>query len=698
MNIRYDYLNDKNFLQKVDKFPIKEVYTKITILDFNNEYPVADISGTVTSGNISINGSSSVRRTASLTILLTEENNKITRINNLFSINKKVYIELGYNNFTNEYTEYPVLWFPQGIFLIQSASISYSSNGQITAQLQLKDKMSLLNGECGGTIPASTCFSSVDELTSTGEYITIKNSIYQIIQELVHHYGGENLSKILISDIPDKISAVQSWNPMREESSALVNLNAPLYRITTYSNNLKNEIKSYSFSLEKQENILDNQEQIQYNFGDDIGNIYTSFVWSDSQGDLSVEAGASVTSVLDNIIQVLGNYEYFYDVYGNFIFREIKNYLNTSQATSDYQKIKDYQDSGYYIDIAKGKAVYSFNDNFLFSSYTNSPNFSNIKNDYIIRGTRNINQTSIPICYHLAIDSKPKLGNIYKNLLLVKIDGNWDLRVIKNVNSRGELIDIIWEKNEEFYYQEGNNIKCWSSNLNSFVDLKDLDTPIEYKICKEYTAKDWRTELYIQGLEEENSTGITNYYYAELKAEWAKVINLETQEFKYNENNISSINYWLDFIGESTDAWQYNIQNIGRRTYAVNANNSGVNCVFAIDPPQITFIKQGEVLDINNNDYTIVELPDNIYNNIGIGGKNYSAFEYLRSSIYKNLSYGESISISSIPIYYLEPNTRINVYDTSSNIYGDYIINTISYNFGESATMSLSCNRALERI
>ena len=34
--------------------------------------------------------------------------------------------------------------------------------------------------------------------------------------------------------------------------------------------------------------------------------------------------------LLDNIKNKLGNYEYYYDIDGNFIFQEIKNYLNTS--------------------------------------------------------------------------------------------------------------------------------------------------------------------------------------------------------------------------------------------------------------------------------------------------------------------------------------------------------------------------------
>jgi hypothetical protein len=47
-------------------------------------------------------------------------------------------------------------------------------------------------------------------------------------------------------------------------------------------------------------------------------------------GNLIASAGSSVTSVLDNITKMLGNFEYFYDLDGRFIFQEKKNYINTS--------------------------------------------------------------------------------------------------------------------------------------------------------------------------------------------------------------------------------------------------------------------------------------------------------------------------------------------------------------------------------
>jgi hypothetical protein len=82
-------------------------------------------------------------------------------VNYLLSLNKKVYVQIGYVNVTPYYTNYDMLWFPIGLFLIGSVSITNSDTG-LTIAVQLKDKMSLLNGDCGGTIPASTTLDTIE--------------------------------------------------------------------------------------------------------------------------------------------------------------------------------------------------------------------------------------------------------------------------------------------------------------------------------------------------------------------------------------------------------------------------------------------------------------------------------------------------------------------------------------------------------
>jgi len=93
-----------------------------------------------------------------------------------------------------------------------------------------------------------------------------------------------------------------------------------------------------------------------------------------------------------------------------------------------------------------------------------------------------------------------------------------------------------------------------------------------------------------------------------------------------------------------------------------------------------------------------IQVDDNIYSCLSIGGFYNSAYQVIRQLLHQYTSYNESISLSCLPIYYLEPNTRITVRDEDSRIYGDYMINSISYNLNANSTMSLDCTRALERI
>ena len=89
--------------------------------------------------------------------------------------------------------------------------------------------------------------------------------------------------------------------------------------------------------------------------------------------------------------------------------------------------------------------------------------------------------------------------------------------------------------------------------------------------------------------------------------------------------------------------------------------------------------------------------PD-ILKQVAEGGTGESADNIARSLLYQRTSYNESITIQSVPIYYLETNTRITVNDEASNIYGDYIINSMSLPLNGAGTMNISATRALQRI
>ena len=116
--------------------------------------------------NFSIDGNSIIRRTGNITLTLNYDE-IFNRIKHLFSINKKVYIEIGFKNHTDKYEQFEILWFPLGLYIIWDPSITHSVS-TITISLQLKDKMCLLNGDCGGTLPSSVVFDNYSTIDENG--------------------------------------------------------------------------------------------------------------------------------------------------------------------------------------------------------------------------------------------------------------------------------------------------------------------------------------------------------------------------------------------------------------------------------------------------------------------------------------------------------------------------------------------------
>lgn len=148
-----------NFLALLDDFINQRQYINMTLLDWN-ENPVQEIDGIISSGNINKDGASAVRRTCSLSCSVDSGSYNVDSLDMLFSLNKKIFIEIGIKNETDQYPEYPILWFPQGVFYISSFSMNSSTTSAVNINLNLKDKMCLLNGELGGNLYASIDFGT----------------------------------------------------------------------------------------------------------------------------------------------------------------------------------------------------------------------------------------------------------------------------------------------------------------------------------------------------------------------------------------------------------------------------------------------------------------------------------------------------------------------------------------------------------
>ena len=644
-----------------------------------------------------------MRRTATLSLYADDKENNLANVEHLFSINKKCKLELGIVNNVPNYNyilqdkeqkltsvtiDYrkrygDIIWFPLGYFVMFNPSIAHGLDG-ITISMQLKDKMCLLNGDLGGEIHSSVEFSNQDELVDSDSVTLEKNPvlIYNIIKQLVNHWGNEQLTKIIISEVPLQIKQAVKWTG-----------NLPAYVISSVNSMLCTS-KEEAIEWCNSHNIsTDNIRS--YQPGYDIGFIYTDFTYP---GQLVCNAGQTVTSVLDKIIGVIGNYQYFYDVQGNFVFRQKQNYLNmtntaywTKEQAQD-KKIGNLPTQVYNADAYRlSKPVYNFIGNNFVVNYNNSLNYNNIKNDFVVWGSRPTTNSNyrVPCRFHLAIDRKPSLNT--HNIALYK-DSSQTVRAVA--------------------YNEKTKKPEVGTELFPTA-ISELAKGKIYQIIQNRQSVDWREEIYYQMCESEKlgtdeNTEINNsyfQYYAELKEEFPKIFDLENQVYKSDmEFHPDEINYFLDFIDEDSQLGQYSVNNIGRRSKIIGDNNEGINCVFEPMIPDIVYL---DINDKNNSELTnkftkigqiFVQIPSELYNLLQTGGSLNSCFEKIKDLLYQYSHVNNTISLTTLPLYYLDPNTRITIEDAPSGIYGDYIIQSLSIPFDVSSTMSINAYKALQKI
>ena len=410
--------NDLNsfyyYLKYIESYPNKTQYVRIQVLTWD-ENPLNDgqIQGRVTSGSLNISGSSAIRRSGSIGLIISETDTfyKIEDIGNILSLNKKIKIEIGIDLDifpSEELSKYRIyydrIWFPLGIFIVKNPSLNRSISG-VTLSLTLSDKMCLLNGEMGGNLPAATVFSEADVLDNDGNYVKEYFLIKNIIETLVEQYGGIKKEKIKISDVDETALKIMKWNG-----------NSILYKYKLGN--------SYFLDTILPEGITDEKE---YNVGDNIGMTIVPFTWPGAA--LSANIGETITSVLDKL-KTLGDYEYFFDIEGNFVWQKKKTYtykeeegeestsISNEEFFTDNSKIQNIFPQKINKEISLKEVKYYFisedseNENCpcpidtaknLIISYSNSPQYNNIKNDYIIWGKRKTKSGSeIPIRYRIA--------------------------------------------------------------------------------------------------------------------------------------------------------------------------------------------------------------------------------------------------------------------------------------------------------
>ena len=434
-------LLDNIFLEKLFTAYDREIYAKITALNFD-ELPTEEISGKVTGGSINVDGTSACRRTCSLTLVANEVN-----INDYYwGLNTKFELQIGLTNRIDE--KYPeIIWFKEGIYLITTFSTALGTSNY-TINIQGKDKMGLLDGTIGGTLTAlSYDFGREDYIDENGVSHRRKLPIRDIVTELIHEYAHEPWENIIVQDLDDfGVELLQyrgtATNPLylffninsqeveqmtldgsftvykgRQISCAISNIENIVFEVNDKGEEVKgkyynlNELYTVSNPTAFKLNRNDKEENyyiIKITTGQTCGYRMTDITYA---GDLIANVGETVVSVLDKICKMLGDFEYYYDTEGKFIFKRKNQYIYKSfNHHTTTESSQSYVENSAYI----SPTVWDFTGSTLVTSFNNTPNLSELKNDYSLWGTRkSLTGNDLPVHLRYAIDKKP---TYYKTL------------------------------------------------------------------------------------------------------------------------------------------------------------------------------------------------------------------------------------------------------------------------------------------
>ena len=689
-------LFDTQFLEQLANETCTQTHVRITALDYRQQ-PKESLEGLSTSGNINIDGNSATRRSCSLSLRVlpdTHFTDAYWALDNLFSL------EIGVKNTINN-TYADIIWFKKGVFVITNFS-KVQNTTSIDISLSGQDKMCLLDGSIGGALPEQTNFGVIELEDGTEETVPL----FTIIQKSLLEFGNERLDKIIINDLdyygleqleyhgeqplyliyqPIQIGDIGAKNGVFKAvtvdgntgvwlgTGELIKLkNIPnYYKLNALDLTLNSAATWISVSSTSSANCV----VIKMDYGDTIGYRSVDLIYP---GDLIENAGSSLTQVYTKIVNALnGAYEFFYDVNGNFIFQKKQNYV--SEVFSPIH--------GEIVEPQMLTSPYSFRlaDLSKVTNINYSPNIKNLKNDFVISGSRQNADSKTPIRVRYAIDTKPTHYCNYLNNTFYYTDFFTGAKPLTLLPKKCDWREII--------YQMAKDYNKYNEQLDFFYRLKAQNNFVEddgltgYENYYAMMLGFWR-ELYFDGEnEQELPVGYSREDYypkGHQHAYWNKKVYTQPTQ----------INFWIDFldVGDG-ELLKLNKKRSGARLKHTASKQD--TTVFTYNVPDIIFYTGAKkpILTEQSRSYSSIWIPASVEKLFVASMQQPSLIDQVNELLYTHCCCQETITLNAQPIYHLEPNTRIYIEGI-----GDLIVSKISYALGHNSTMSLTCTKVIDSI
>lgn len=478
-------------------------------------------------------------------------------------------------------------------------------------------------------------------------------------------------------------------------------------------------------------------------------------------GDLIANIGESLTSILDKIVKMLGYFEYFYDLDGRFVFQKKTQELSEvwgrglNAGQKDDTFIMPYMlSSNISYSFTNSELVTAF------TNAPNISNIRNDFSIWGERTTAT--GATVPIHMRYAIDDKPvqyvsiaveennKDVIDYNNKYNTKLKGQYSISYESTTSSystngdnpyintqdnsqkitsvKCDWREVIYQMASDYYryghlsdflarvakanpqlYPTGNTgyeqyyidingfwrdlycpqetfwIDCWQQKELKAIAEDDIKIAIYEKKIAELQ------EEYDEYLEQENYFLTDNIFTEDING-WSKSV-VYTPEL---------LNFWFDFLDleQGAELEKYSIKSIGHRPKVLNDTN--LHSIYYPTVPTIIYledIREKPLVEdvVKSSDYSYLQVPDQdkIFS---ISAQGLSIKDKLNILINEHTHYTESVTITTIPIYYLEPNTRISVVDEVTGINGEYLVSKITVPLQYNGTMQITATKAVNNI
>ena len=198
---------------------------------------------------------------------------------------------------------------------------------------------------------------------------------------------------------------------------------------------------------------------------------------------------------------------------------------------------------------------------------------------------------------------------------------------------------------------------------------------------------------------EELDTFSCDYFLKPSEGQIADEKDYSSTKYYWNKNVVNApdlLNFWIDFYEGDAPLSQYSIGSIGDRPKVVN--NNKVSSIYFRNIPQIIFYEDGKYDPLNiRSGYTYANLVD-MGDLFTISSQGKSAQDELNELFDTHAYCTETVTITSVPIYYLEPNTLVYIHNEESGINGKFQLTRLSIPLTYNGMMSINATKIKDKI